>query len=91
MIVKCEEDGSSYLRWTGRPDQDETLVTFDDPLVTVAELVSIWESRLEGANYHSMIVIAENFVRLMATHGVAEATVKAMLWDILENHGAWMS
>lgn len=65
-------------------------LTVDDPLVTIIALVDTWQSKLEGANYHSMMDVPSNLVDTLTKHGVAEDTIKRVLWDIIDS-GGWMN
>jgi hypothetical protein len=91
MIVKFMDNDHWYLTATAHPDDwaDATPVTIDDPFVTVERLADVLAHDLEAANLHNMVTIPAQLVAIMQANGVTDATIKRVLWDVLES-GGWL-
>lgn len=89
MIFKYQEEGQWFVGHSSRPDRYKGWepVTVDDPLVTVLRLIELWESLLEGENFHSMMHIPETLVMTLRRAHLTEEQLKLVLWDIVNNGG----
>jgi hypothetical protein len=91
MIIKYFEDDHWWVTSANRLDRwpQAMELTVDDPLITVETLMQVWESDLEGENYHSMTDIPTKLVATLTARGVDQATIKLVLWDIIDS-GGWV-
>jgi hypothetical protein len=91
LLVQDVGDSQAYVVYSEPTWHDTSkLLTVDDERVSVDDLIGIWEQRLEGENYHSMMSIPGSFVGLMRTHDVPDATIKKMLWSIIDSENGWI-
>ena len=70
--------------------KDVREVPLEDPLVTPEVIVDAWQQVLEGENYHSMMDIPENLVKILRWVDLPEEKVKEALWEILTTQGGWV-
>lgn len=91
-IIKYREEDTWFVTAASDPKEwpEGTILTIDDPLITIESLLQIWEMDLEGGNYHSMTSMPGNLVMLLRKHAVDEEIIKRVLWDIIDS-GGWMS
>jgi len=92
MIIKYQEKDEWFLAVTNNKrayGSSATEVTVFDELVTVESLAELWASQLEGANFHSMMSLPENFVAILHKHNVLSPTIKDILFEIV-NTGCWI-
>ena len=93
MLIKWFEESEWHLT-TGdekrRREFKGEKATIDDPLVTVETLAELWADECENANYHSQTEIAEQMVTILRSVGVDEHKVKAVLWQMVVEHGCWI-